>query len=327
VQKRIDLVLEGGGVKGIGLVGALAVLEREDYVVNKIAGTSAGSIVAALYAAGYSAAELRSMALSIDFARFKDAGWARRVPMIGAPLGILQRQGFHRGRVFHRWIADLLAAKGVRTFKDLPELQVIVSDLTLREMLVLPRDAHHLGLDPDRLDVALAVRASISVPFVFEPLRVREGGDGLEHVLVDGGMLSNFPVWLFDVKGEPERATFGLVLAEPDPRKPIGEAVPAQAPPRAGFRAVVAHGRSLLETMMEAHDRRSLAAADYCRTIKIPTLGIGTVDFGIPRQRIDELYQSGAQAAEQFLKTWDFEDYKASFRAPTPEAAPAPAGP
>ena len=311
----IDLVLEGGGVKGIGLAGALAVLEREGYRVHQIAGTSAGSIVAALHAAGYTAGELRAMALSIDFSSFKDAGWARSVPVIGAPLGILQRQGFHRGRMIYRWLSDLLAAKGVRTFSDVPQLQVIVSDLTRKEMLVLPRDAHILGLDPERLDVALAVRASISVPFVFEPLRVKEGGTGLEHVLVDGGMLSNFPVWLFDCVGRlPERATFGLMLAEPDPREPMGQQLQAEVPPRAGFRAVAAYGRSLLETMMEAHDRRSLATADHVRTIRIPTLGVSTVDFGIGRDRIDALYQSGVSAAEEFLATWDFDAYVDSFR-------------
>ena len=317
----IDLVLEGGGVKGIGLVGALAVLEREGYRVNQIAGTSAGSVVAALHAAGYTAAELRAMAMSIDFATFQDAGWARSVPVIGAPLGILQRQGFHSGRSLYRWLADLLAAKGVRTFADLPQLQVIVSDLTRKEMLVLPRDAHLLGLDPARLDVALAVRASISVPFVFEPLRVKEGGTGREHVLVDGGMLSNFPVWLFDCVGRlPERATFGLMLAEPDPRAPMGKQLKEEVPPR-GFRAVAAYGRSLLETMMEAHDRRSLAAADHVRTIQIPTLGVSTVDFGIGRDRIDALYQSGIGAAEEFLSTWDFDAYVEGFRSAAEERA------
>jgi predicted acylesterase/phospholipase RssA len=57
-QKRVDLVLEGGGVKGIGLIGALAVLEERGYVPQNVAGTSAGAIAAALIAAGYSAGAL-----------------------------------------------------------------------------------------------------------------------------------------------------------------------------------------------------------------------------------------------------------------------------
>ena len=98
----------------------------------------------------------------------------------------------------------------MRTFADLvhPEfaddprfrsrLQVIASDVTTHELLVLPRDATKLGIEPDELDVALAVRMSMSIPVFFEPVRFENPKTGETHVIVDGGMLSNFPVWLFD---------------------------------------------------------------------------------------------------------------------------------
>jgi NTE family protein len=79
-------------------------------------------------------------------------------------------------------------------------------------------------------------------------------------------------------------------------------------------RALVDHGKSLIQTMLEAHDRRYLETADYARTIPIPTLGIGAVDFGLPPARIDALFDSGAKAAEQFLSTWDFQGYVEGFR-------------
>ena len=62
----------------------------------------------------------------------------------------------------------------------------------------------------------------MSIPLFFEPV-VHKDPDGEQHVIVDGGMLSNFPVWLFDRRdGEPRWPTFGLLLVEPEPRKPIG---------------------------------------------------------------------------------------------------------
>ena len=111
---------------------------------------------------------------------------------------------------------DLLAAKGVETFAQLKtewddpkyayRLQVIASDVSARELLVLPRDAAKLGIAPDELEVALAVRMSMSIPIFFEPVRIENPETNHEHVIVDGGMLSNFPVWLFD-SGDPRSRT------------------------------------------------------------------------------------------------------------------------
>jgi NTE family protein len=76
---RLDLVLEGGGVKGIGLAGAYAVLEENGYEPQNVAGTSAGAITAALIAARYSAAELKEIVLSLDFKQFEDKAWEDRL--------------------------------------------------------------------------------------------------------------------------------------------------------------------------------------------------------------------------------------------------------
>lgn len=72
--------------------------------------------------------------------------------------------------------------------------------------------------------------------------------------------------------------------------------------------------RSLVQTMLEAHDRRYIEMADFVRTIPIPTLGVQTTDLDLPRTRKLELYEAGRTAAEEFLKTWSFEGYVAGFR-------------
>ena len=103
----------------------------------------------------------------------------------------------------------MLKAKGAETFAALTtdeygddpryryRLQVIASDTTSHRLLVLPRDADQLGIDPDELG-RRAVRMSMSIPIFFEPVSVTNEKTNREHVIVDGGMLSNFPVWLFD---------------------------------------------------------------------------------------------------------------------------------
>jgi len=77
---RCDAVFEGGGVKGIGLVGAVAVTEDMGYEFCNVAGTSAGAIVAALVAAGYRASELRDIIRSLDYTQFKDEGLLDNIP-------------------------------------------------------------------------------------------------------------------------------------------------------------------------------------------------------------------------------------------------------
>src|SRR4051794_2955019 len=206
-QLAVDLVCEGGGVKGIGLAGAYSVLEERRYRPNNVAGTSAGAITAALIAAGYSADELKKVVMEMDFRRFEDKNWEAHIPGAGVPLSLLARTGVHKGDEFYEWLKGLLAEKNVYTFADLKaswekpkyqsRLQVIASDISARQLLVLPRDAEVIGERWDSLEVAHAVRMSMSIPIFFEPVRAHNPKTNHAHVIVDGGMLSNFPVWLF----------------------------------------------------------------------------------------------------------------------------------
>ena len=324
---RVDLVLEGGGVKGIGLVGALAALNAHEFQIQNVAGASAGAIVAALVAAGYSVEELHKILSELNFNDFKDETWEAHIPGVGRYISILTEKGMYKGDHFLGWMRGLLKEKGVRTFGDLvdPEfadqpdyrykLQVIASDITAHDLLRLPRDAARFGVEPDDLDVAEAVRMSMSIPVFFEPWRWRSTVDGKEHLIVDGGVLSNFPVWIFDSDGEPPWPTFGLMLVEPDPKTAPG----ANHPPAADVN-IVTYLKDLVSTMLEAHDRMYLQNDTFVRTIPIPTLGVRTTEFDLSPERTEALYASGQTAAEQFLADWNFPSYKATFR--TGGAAP-----
>ena len=325
-HNAVDLVCEGGGVKGIGLAGAYSVLEEHGYQPNNVAGTSAGAITAALIAAGYSAAELKKIVFEMDFRRFEDKNWEDHIPGVGIPMSLLMRTGIYKGDEFYDWLKGLLAEKNIYTFADLKagwekpkydsRLQVIASDISSRQLLVLPRDAEVLGERWDTLEVAKAVRMSMSIPIFFQPVRMHNPKTNHVHVIVDGGMLSNYPVWLFDCEpGEtPRWPTFGLLLVEPDPKTPITARIPQPEHAPRGARGLVQLLSSMVHTMMEAHDRMYVEKEQYARTIPIPTLGVRTTEFDITPERKQAIYDSGRQAAEKFLETWNFEGYLSEFR-------------
>ena len=319
---KCDAVFEGGGVKGIGLVGAITVTEEMGYEFVNVAGTSAGAIVAALVAAGYRAQDLHDIMQTLDYSEFKDKGLLDRIPIFGKILSLGLEKGIYEGAYLETWIREKLEAKRKRTFRDLVleeykdspryryKLQVIASDISRGRLLVLPQDIKDYGIEPDDLDIARAIRMSMSIPFFFEPVTLKLRDTGETCYIVDGGVLSNFPINLFDDgTAEPPWPTFGYLLAEnPDV---VGAKVSHEV---LGPFTLLA---SLFFTMMEAHDRMYIANGAFARTIMIPTMGVKTTEFDLSQKRAEALYQSGVRAAEEFFRAWDFEKYKAAFRQAT----------
>ncbi|GIH27199.1 membrane protein [Acrocarpospora phusangensis] len=322
-----DVVLEGGGVKGIGLVGALSALTDADYRFGgpgRVAGTSAGAIVGALLAAGMPQERMNQVIRELDYRSFRD----------GPPLGLLGRawslifhQAMYRGDYLREWIAGHLEDLGVRTFADLrledpgsdlpPEraykLLVIVSDVANGRMVRLPWDYAHYGLDPDEQSVADAVRASAAIPFYFRPVRLlrRPGGKPVA-LYVDGGMLSNYPVTVFDRRDtvKPRWPTFGIKLSAPPPNGPWGSAWAPIAGP-------VSMAKALVTTMVNAHDRLVQdEPAVTARTIFVASDEVSATDFSLGDEARDQLFRNGQLGVKEFLARWDFEKYLAEFRDP-----------
>ena len=338
-SKRADLVLEGGGVKGIALVGAISVLEERGYRFPRVAGTSAGAIIGACVAAGLKAAEMRRIMENVDYRRFKDPGLIDRFGPPGKGLSLLFEQGIYEGDYLRGWIARLLAEHGVETFADLelddpdlladetlPDAQrsrlvVMASDVSSGRLVRLPWHYRELyDREPCRQRVADAVRASMSIPFFYEPVRLRHG-DGPhrslrdrragESWLVDGGMLSNFPVDAFDrpaAIGPPRWPTIGIKLSL---RQSHG------APPHE-VHGTIDLVRQMVHTMTGFYDQLHIDdPATTARTIFVDTLGVRATDFEIGPQTQRALYLSGRSAARQFLRRFDFDAYVDEHRRPT----------
>lgn len=331
VVNKADLVLSGGGVKGIALAGAVAALVEAGYVPQRISGTSAGALVGAVLAAAVqsgrqSAAQLEELAMNIDYRAFLDPGPIERVPVVGPAWGVLSGGGIYRGEALRDWVAERLADFGVTTFADLaikdsnlpPEqryrLVVTVADVTLGQLIRLPWDYERIyGLDPDEQSVADAVRASTAIPFFFQPATLTSA-EGRTSTLVDGGLLSNFPIDSLDRTdgAQPRWPTFGVTLL---PNLPADNAqvIPALRPLH------LLGSPTLLEqvvtTILVGRDQAYLNQPRVSvRTIRIDTSEVGVLDFDLPERDKRLLYDKGQRAGEGFLATWDWADYLARFR-------------
>ena len=177
-----DLVFEGGGVKGIGLAGAYAALSERG-LRAQMRGRDVGG---RHHRRGrWRRATARPSSTTSPEPSVRRASRIRtgrtRLGTPGKLVSLIREKGIYEGNYFRDWIAGLLEAKGKTRFGHLafepttrPEkgygLKVIASDITHRRMLVLPDDAGHLGVDPDELEIAYAVRMSMSIPIFFEPV-------------------------------------------------------------------------------------------------------------------------------------------------------------
>ncbi len=358
----LDIVFEGGGAKGMAFVGALRAIEEAGFTYRRLVGTSAGSIVAALVAAGYDSASLEEvMAERLPdgrprFAGFKDPArqlsleelrasvLGRLLTRVDIPLirerterkiedallkglarfslfrtlmGLTERGGLHPGDDFCGWLDDRLADKGLGqiTLAGLHErngmhLTAVASDVSASQQLLL----NHLTA-PD-VPVCWAVRMSMGIPFLFEETQWRSewgqylGTNITGHAVVDGGLLSNFPLELITADddriqsvmgGDPadEAGTLGLLIDE-------GREVPGQetgSDSESGLLSEVQFddrlGR-LVNAMTDARDRAVIAQHEefVCR---LPAKGYATTDFELSQARREALIAAAYAVTAEHL--------------------------
>ncbi|MNO76513.1 Patatin-like phospholipase [compost metagenome] len=312
----INGVFEGGGVKGISLAGAVKAAEKQGFCFHRVAGTSSGSIVASLIAAGYNAEEMKEIILTTSFTRFLKRSAFFNIALVGPALRVLLKKGLYSGEALEEWVRQILLKKGIRTFRDLPKgkLRIIASDITSGRILVLPDDLERMGIKPGGFEIARAVRMSCSIPYFFDPVLLRlptklsKGKPFSEQFLhiVDGGLLSNFPLWLFDRDHIMERGRFIPTVGFQMVGKNSNQPHVINGP----FSML----QALVETMLSAHDERYIEQTNRYRTVKIPTLGMGTTQFDLDQEESLLLYESGLRSGNRFFEDWNIQHYEAQFK-------------
>ncbi len=298
---RADGVFSGGGIKGLAFAGALTAAVEAGYDEwVQLAGTSAGAITAMALAVGYDAQGLRNALDAFDFSKIADYG---ELGLAELPINLERLHGATHGKVLRTWIEDLLsnAPRPARTFGELASgrLRVVGVDLAHTRMVVFPDDVG-LYIDddgrpytPDEFPIAEAVTISAGYPYFFPPLSLRDAHTKKPGVLVDGGVASPFPVFLFD-QPTPSHPTWGFRLfAGSDAHTPSYTEIGGLLWPVDMLKAIV-------DTSTNALDTLELKAFGP-RTISLPTGDIATLDFALTVAQKKFLYDSGYKAAKAFF--------------------------
>ena len=330
-----NLAVEGGGIKGVAYAGALRVLEEAGLPgkLRRISGTSAGSMTALMIALGYRSDEIQKVLLGTDFTRFEDAG----------DTGLIRFDrdfGWFSGEVFHQWARCRVAEKtgnGDFTFRDLreakgadgqrlyPDLHILTTDLDRRQSVILSYETVPC------MPLALAVRMSGSLPLFFDAVKAdlkRYQGDcqaqpaataGGTSVFVDGGVLWNFPLEVFDQarflredapdpgREEVNLETLGLHLDPPGGEKPESPVHNLPSYAKALYEAMVG-----VQTTQFRRTPCSLA-----RAVRIDDLGVSTADFKISEEMEKKLIRSGFDHTCSYLKAWSRAEVEAQCLAAT----------
>ncbi len=302
---KVDLVFEGGGVLGISFVGAYKALKDNGFEVERCAGTSAGSVISALIMAGYSAKEMIDLLDATKFKQFLDKTKLSSLFLIGKPLSLIFNDGIYNSSCIEKWMEELLSKKGIYTFSDVMKdnkslLKVIAADITKRKMLILPDDLSIYGIDPKTYSIAKAVRMSCTIPFFYTPVKLSDGNQ--TNYIVDGGLLSSFPIWVFDLDSKPRWPTFGLKIKDECSLTSIGK------------KNILAYTKDIINAPINKDEMSFVRDKDLVRTIIIENNHLlKSTDFNLSNNDIKYLYQIGYDSVVEYLKKWNYSDYVKRF--------------
>ena len=323
-----NLVFEGGGVKGVAYVGALRELRKRNILRNieRIGGTSAGAINAVLLATGHGQRETTDLLLDLEFKNFLDDSWG----VVRDLRRVSRKYGWHKGDFFRHWMGERIRSKtgdADATFADLRRLGMLDLYLVVTNLSTGYSEVMSAEHTPD-MAVADATRMSMSIPLFFTAVRNER-----KDVYVDGGVLRNYPVKVFDREKyvETRRLKRHAVATDyyaRDNKKLARSACPycynketlgfrldskeeialfRDQQPRAAEKIddFFGYASALLRTLMNVQDNAHLHSDDWQRTIYIDTLGIGATDFELPDKTKRRLIRSGANAVTSYFDWYD----------------------
>lgn len=294
-MKKINLVLEGSGILGIAYIGAVKYLTERGYVINRIAATSSGSLFGALLAAGYTANELEIITLETNFADLigdLNISLRKKIELL------FVQNGIYNGDILEAWLTDLLMSKGIYTFKDLylkgvvKSYEIMATDVTRGNALVLPQDLKQYNIEPLSYPVAKGVRMSISIPYFFTPVLL-EFNNNINYIS-DGGVVYNYPINFFE----------GLYNSNCNGIPTIGVRM---SPGAISFKEnygidILNYTVQLIGTLSYNSSAPGSIAKYIDKSIIIPSTGVSPLDFDLTQKDKIRLINSGYNSAKAFIE-------------------------
>lgn len=290
-----NLAIKGGGVRGIAFVGALRELDSANILsgIQRVAGTSAGSIVAAMLCAGYTVDQIEELMYGLDFTKFEE-GYN--------PIRIVTHYGLYSGDYILDFIHKFLSQSPKNLTADARFIDL--KNAGGRDLFVFASDLNTFSLTEFSADktpnvkIAEAVRASMSIPIFFKVWQFSDG-QPTDHLYVDGGTIFNYPLTFFDdvrfcsTPDYMNAETIGLYLY----------ATQAREKRELGFDQLMHFSRHLFETMLDSQDVDFEAdESQMARSVMINDLGIMTTDFHLTQDDMRNLVASGKDGVLLYLK-------------------------
>ena len=336
-----NLVFEGGGVKGIAYVGALEVLQEEGILQNvkRVAGTSAGAMMAVLVGLRYTADEVKEILWDLNFKKFMDSSFG----IVRDTKRLLEEFGWYKGDYFRNLMADLIKRKtgnGEITFNQLADMNKFRKIYLVGANLSTgTSETFCHGDDYGGMKIADAARISMSIPLFFAS--VKEKGQE-NQFYVDGGLLDNYSIKTFDkelfvddkirnirrtdyydkinkkksLKPQLEsnqyiynKETLGFRL---DAKEDISMYLNHKPTIRNKITSFFTYSKALVTTLIDFQDNVHLHSDDWQRTIYIDTLGVRAIDFDISDIKKQKLVESGRQYTEEYLNWYNGDEDKAN---------------
>lgn len=291
---HIDCVFSGGGLKAYAFIGALDKVEERNLKIKRVAGTSAGAIIAALLAAKYTIDEIKRILFELQIEDLLDPPVLNKYMSFIKWISLYRKMGMYKGNKFEDWIKSVLSKKGLHTFQDLEEnaLKIVISDISLGKLVIIPDDLQRIyGIEPKNFNIATAVRMSASYPYFFMPKKLYY--KNTYSYIVDGGVLSNFPLWIFRQNNRDKRPVLGMSLSETIDN--VSSIKITQS---------LDMFRALFITMMRAHDTRYIAKAKQEQIVFLPVKQFKTLHSSMKLTEKQQLYNIGYDEMSRFLKTW-----------------------
>src|SRR5690625_4926942 len=293
---KVDGVFSGGGVKAFAFIGALQSIFNKGLEIERVAGTSAGAIIASMIAANYQVNEIENLLKQINLKRFLDPPLLSKKIPFSKWLLLYFQMGLYKGDQFENWLYQMLAKKGIETFADLKSgyLKVIISDISLGRLIVVPDDLKRVyGIDGNSFKVATAIRMSASFPYFFMPKKMFHTQMNPSYI-VDGGLLSNFPLWVFRENNRKDlRPVLGISLSDS-----IENSQPYV------IKNELDMLQALFQAMIRAHDTRYISKSMQDNIVFIPVKQIKTMDLSITDEEKQLLIQLGKEKTKHFLQSW-----------------------
>jgi len=298
-----NLVFEGAGIRGIAYCGAVQEMESKKMMdgIERVGGTSSGAIIALTISLGYSGKEIEEIISKTNFKKFNDGGFF----FIGGINRLKKYFGWYKGKKIEKWLGKLIKEKTGNeniTFEELyqkgfKDLYITGTSLNKQKAVVFSYESY------PKMRVKDAVRISVSIPLYFEPVFIDSSGKIFYRpkqkqeldMMVDGGILENFPIHIFD-KQQPDLYTIGFRIDhDPQIENDKGDRTLAEMP----IDDLGQYFGAFYSIVVENLNRQRLTNTDWQRTVSISDGDVLPKVRKLSKEEVAILIGNGRKAVQE----------------------------